>query len=89
MLQLDSQPDYAYSNSLYVIKLVNRLSVYPRDPSPHGMISPLVSLLNFSHRGELPSLEMISWCSNNVKVKLYMKHGLVSRTYSKKSLIMA
>ena len=30
------------------------------DPSPHGMISPLISLLNFSHRGELLSLEMTS-----------------------------
>jgi hypothetical protein len=60
MLQLERQPDYAYSNSLYGIKLVNGLSVYLRDPSPHGMISPLVSLLNFSHRGELLSLEMTS-----------------------------
>ena len=60
MLQLKSRPDYVYSNSLYVIKLVNGLNVYPRDPSPHGMISLLVSLLNLSHRGELPSLEMAS-----------------------------
>ena len=32
----------------------------PAYPSPHGMISSLVSLLNFSHRGELLSLGMTS-----------------------------
>ena len=49
---------YVYSNSLYVTKLVNGLNVYPRDLSPLGMISLLRSMLNFSHRGELLSLEM-------------------------------
>ena len=46
-------------------------------------------LAQFSYRGELLSLGMTSWCSNNVKVKLFMKHELDSRTYFKKSLIMA
>ncbi|GJW77063.1 hypothetical protein Tco_0138745 [Tanacetum coccineum] len=32
---------------------------------------------------------MTSWCSNKIKEILILKHGLVSRTYSKKSLIMA
>ncbi|GKA37060.1 hypothetical protein Tco_0723625 [Tanacetum coccineum] len=32
---------------------------------------------------------MTSLCSNNIKESLFLKHGLVSRTYSKKSLIMA
>ncbi|GJU28804.1 hypothetical protein Tco_1172393 [Tanacetum coccineum] len=32
---------------------------------------------------------MTSLCSNNIKENLFLKHGLVSRTYSKKSLIMA
>ncbi|GJY89174.1 hypothetical protein Tco_0503802 [Tanacetum coccineum] len=32
---------------------------------------------------------MTSRCFNNIKVNLFLKHGLVSRTYSKKSLIMA
>ncbi|GKC19567.1 zinc finger, CCHC-type containing protein [Tanacetum coccineum] len=31
---------------------------------------------------------MISLCFNNIKESLSLKHGLVSRTYSKKSLIM-
>ncbi|GKD74661.1 hypothetical protein Tco_1332943, partial [Tanacetum coccineum] len=32
---------------------------------------------------------MISSCSNNIMENLYQKNGLVSRTYSIKSLIMA
>nr|GEU79037.1 MAK10-like protein [Tanacetum cinerariifolium] len=32
---------------------------------------------------------MISSCSNNIMENLYPKHGLISRTYHKKSLIMA
>ncbi|GKF55468.1 hypothetical protein Tco_0165808 [Tanacetum coccineum] len=32
---------------------------------------------------------MISSCSNNIMENLYPKNGLVSRTYCKKSLIMA
>ncbi|GKE83643.1 hypothetical protein Tco_1557385 [Tanacetum coccineum] len=31
---------------------------------------------------------MTSCCSSNIKVNLFLKHGLVSRTYFKKSLIM-
>ncbi|GJX28037.1 hypothetical protein Tco_0236116 [Tanacetum coccineum] len=31
---------------------------------------------------------MTSRCSNNIKESLFLKHGLISRTYSKKSLIM-
>nr|GEW08517.1 MAK10-like protein [Tanacetum cinerariifolium] len=38
---------------------------------------------------ELPNSEMASLCSNNIMVNLFLKHRLVSRTYSKKSLIMA
>lgn len=62
MLKLERRADCVSSNSLYMTKLVNGLSIYPRDPSPLGMISPLVSLLNFSHWGEPLSLEMTSWC---------------------------
>lgn len=54
-VELERRPDCVSSNSLYVTKLVNGLSVYLRDPSPLGMISPLVSLLNFSQWGEPPS----------------------------------
>ncbi|GJZ01206.1 hypothetical protein Tco_0519167 [Tanacetum coccineum] len=32
---------------------------------------------------------MTSLCSNNIKENLFLKYGLVSKTYSKKSLIMA
>ncbi|GJU32109.1 hypothetical protein Tco_1175698 [Tanacetum coccineum] len=59
------------------------------DPSPHGRILLLISLLNSFHREGQQNSAMISLCSNNIKENLSQKHGLVSRTYSKKSLIMA
>ncbi|GKE10035.1 hypothetical protein Tco_1413586 [Tanacetum coccineum] len=59
------------------------------DPSPHGRILLLVSLLNSFHREGLQNSAMTSLCSNNIKENLFLKHGLVSRTYLKKSLIMA
>nr|GEX03263.1 zinc finger, CCHC-type [Tanacetum cinerariifolium] len=41
------------------------------------------------HREGLQNSAMTSICSNNIKESLFLKHGLVLRTYSKKSLIMA
>jgi hypothetical protein len=46
-------------------------------------------LAQFFPLGRTTKLRNDILMSNNVKVKLFMKHGLVSRTYSKKSLIMA
>ncbi|GJS36971.1 MAK10-like protein [Tanacetum coccineum] len=40
-------------------------------------------------RLRLQNSAMISLCSNNIKDNIFLKHGLVSRTYYKKSLIMA
>ncbi|GJY22843.1 MAK10-like protein [Tanacetum coccineum] len=73
----------------FTIKLAIGLNVFLLDPSPSGRILLLVSLLNAFHREGLQNSEMTSKCSNNIKVNLILKHGLVSRTYSKKSLIMA
>ncbi|GJV09239.1 hypothetical protein Tco_1346895 [Tanacetum coccineum] len=64
------------------------LNVFQQDPSPHGRILLLVSLLNSFHRVGPQNSTMISRCSNNIMKNLYQKHGLVSRTYYKKSLIM-
>nr|GEZ14747.1 MAK10-like protein [Tanacetum cinerariifolium] len=73
----------------FAIKLAIGLNVFQHDPSPHGRILLLISLLNsFQREGPLNST-MISRCSNNIMENLYLKHGLVSRTYCKKSLIMA
>ncbi|GJW92364.1 hypothetical protein Tco_0169917 [Tanacetum coccineum] len=60
-----------------------------QDPSPHGKILLLVSLLNYFHWEGLQNFAMTSLCSNNIKENLFLKHGLVSRTYDKKSFIMA
>ncbi|GKA75916.1 hypothetical protein Tco_0782294, partial [Tanacetum coccineum] len=60
------------------------LNVFQQDPSPHRRILLLVSLLNFFHREGLQNSAMTSLCSNNIN-----ESRLVSRTYSKKSLIMA
>ncbi|GJX02822.1 MAK10-like protein [Tanacetum coccineum] len=68
------------------LKLVDSLDL--DDPSPHGRILLLISLLNSFHRKGLKNFKMTSLCSNNIKESLSLKHGLVSRTYSKKSLIM-
>ncbi|GKB04829.1 hypothetical protein Tco_0833024, partial [Tanacetum coccineum] len=59
------------------------------DPSPHGRILLPDSLLNSFHREGPQNSTMISWCSNNIMENLYPKQGLVSRTYSKKSLVTA
>nr|GEW99621.1 Gag-Pol polyprotein [Tanacetum cinerariifolium] len=57
--------------------------IIPEDPSPHGRILLLVSLLNSFHWEGLQNFAMKSLCSNNIKENLFLKHGLVSRTYSK------
>nr|GEW11585.1 retrotransposon Orf1 [Tanacetum cinerariifolium] len=59
------------------------------DPSPHGRILLLVSLLNSFHWEGLQNFTTTSLCSNNIKENLSLKHELVSKTYSKKSLIMS
>nr|GEW44769.1 hypothetical protein [Tanacetum cinerariifolium] len=59
------------------------------DPSPHKRILLLVSLFNSFHREGSQNFATMSLCSNNIKENLYQKHGLVSRTYSKKFIIMA
>ncbi|GJZ53191.1 hypothetical protein Tco_0608076 [Tanacetum coccineum] len=58
------------------------------DPSPYGRILLLISLLNSFHREGLQNSATTSLCSNNIKESLSLKHRLVSRTYSKKSLFM-
>ncbi|GJW74093.1 zinc finger, CCHC-type containing protein [Tanacetum coccineum] len=40
-------------------------------------------LAQFFLLGGLQNSKMTSWCSNNIKVNLFLKHELVSRTYSK------
>ncbi|GKC78530.1 hypothetical protein Tco_1129304 [Tanacetum coccineum] len=67
------------------LKLVDSLDLN----GDNGRILLLVSLLNSFHREGLQNSAMTSLCSNNIKENLFLKHGLVSRTYSKKSLIMA
>ncbi|GKA65966.1 hypothetical protein Tco_0765673 [Tanacetum coccineum] len=52
------------------------LNVFQQDPSPHGRILLLVSLLNSFHREGLQNSEMTSLFSNNIKESLSMKHGL-------------
>nr|GEW14028.1 MAK10-like protein [Tanacetum cinerariifolium] len=65
------------------------LNVFQQDPSPHGRILLLVSLLNSFHREGLQNFAMTSLCSNNIKESLSLNHGLVSMTYFKNFLIMA
>ncbi|GKE59867.1 hypothetical protein Tco_1510234 [Tanacetum coccineum] len=77
-----------YFNFPYAIKLAIGLNVFQQDPSPYGRILLPDSLLNSFHREGPQNSETISWCSNNIMENLYPKHGLVLRTYSKKSLIM-
>nr|GEV40391.1 copia protein [Tanacetum cinerariifolium] len=71
------------------IKVAIDLNVFQQDPSLLGRILLLVSLLNSFHRKGLQNSAMTPLCSNNIKESLFLKHGLVLRTYSKKSLIMA
>ncbi|GKA24022.1 hypothetical protein Tco_0710055 [Tanacetum coccineum] len=78
-----------YFNFPFAIKLAIGLNIFQQDPSPHGRILQLVSLLNSFHQEGLQNSAMISSCSNNIMKNLSQKHGLVSRTYYKKSLIMA
>nr|GEZ84795.1 hypothetical protein [Tanacetum cinerariifolium] len=73
----------------FAIKIAIGLNVFQHDPSPHGRILLLVFLLNSFHREGPQNSAMISRCSNNIMENLYQKHGLVSRTYYKKSLIVA
>nr|GEW20964.1 hypothetical protein [Tanacetum cinerariifolium] len=53
------------------------------DPSPHGRILLLISLLNSFHREGLQNYKMTSLCFNNIKESIFLKHELVSRTYYK------
>ncbi|GJY95929.1 hypothetical protein Tco_0512290 [Tanacetum coccineum] len=62
-------------------KLSIGLIVYLRDPSQLGMISPLVSSHSFSHKEEWLNFEMISLCSNNVKINLFTTRRLVFSTW--------
>nr|GEU97170.1 hypothetical protein [Tanacetum cinerariifolium] len=66
------------------------------DPNQHlkDFLKPVDSLdLGVTNkdmmREGLLNSKMTSWCFNNIKVNLSLKHGLISRTYSKISLIMA
>nr|GEZ23082.1 hypothetical protein [Tanacetum cinerariifolium] len=77
-----------YFNFLFTIKLTIGLNVFQQDPSPHGRILLLVSLFNSFHQEGLQNSKMTSLCSNNIKASHSLKHGLVSRTYSKKPFIM-
>nr|GEU97147.1 MAK10-like protein [Tanacetum cinerariifolium] len=72
-----------------MIKLATGLNVFQQDPSLHERILLLVSLLNSFHREGLQNFAVTSLCSNNIKENLFLKHGLVSRTYSKNPPIMA
>nr|GEV01382.1 hypothetical protein [Tanacetum cinerariifolium]GEV12091.1 hypothetical protein [Tanacetum cinerariifolium] len=81
--------DCVYFNFPFAIKQAIGLNVFLQDPSPHGMILLLISLLNYFHREVLQNSVTTSLCSNNIKESLFLKHGLVSRTYSKKTLTMA
>ncbi|GJY91892.1 hypothetical protein Tco_0507674 [Tanacetum coccineum] len=76
-----------YFNFPFVIKLATGLNVFQQDPSPHERILLLVSLLDSFHREGLQNSAMTSRCSNNIKESLFLKHGLISKTYSKKQTI--
>ncbi|GJW31855.1 MAK10-like protein [Tanacetum coccineum] len=73
----------------FAIKLEIGLNVFQQDPSQHGRILLLVSLLNSFHREGLQNFITTSLCSNNIMENLSLKHGIISRTYSKNSLIMS
>ncbi|GJV76352.1 hypothetical protein Tco_1507936 [Tanacetum coccineum] len=68
--------------------------LWSEDPNQH--LNDFLKLLDSldldvanRERTRLLNSVMTSLCSNNIKESLFLKHGLVSRTYSKKSLIMA
>ncbi|GJU38066.1 hypothetical protein Tco_1186420 [Tanacetum coccineum] len=69
--------------------LATGLKVFQHDPYPNGRILLLVSLLNSFHQEGLQNSAITSLCSNNIKESLSLKHRLISRTYSRNSLIMA
>ncbi|GJS20709.1 hypothetical protein Tco_0449341 [Tanacetum coccineum] len=77
---------YVYFNFSFAVKLEIGLNVFQQDPSQHGRILLLVSLPNSFHREGLQNSATISRCSNNIKENLFLKHGLVSRIYSKRKL---
>nr|GEU78016.1 MAK10-like protein [Tanacetum cinerariifolium] len=72
-----------YFNVSFAIKLATGLNVFQQDPSPHGRILLLVSLLNSFHREGLQNSATTSLCSNNINESLSQKDELVSRTYTK------
>ncbi|GKA47155.1 hypothetical protein Tco_0740038 [Tanacetum coccineum] len=89
MVKTGKERACVYFNFPFTIKLAIGLNVFQQDPSPHGRILLLVSLLNSFHQEGPQNFAMTSLCSNNIKESLFLKHGLVLRTYSKKSLSMA
>ncbi|GJT30935.1 retrotransposon protein, putative, ty1-copia subclass [Tanacetum coccineum] len=60
----------------FAIKLAIGLNIFQQDPSQHGRILLLVSLLNSFHRKGLRNFVMTSLCSNKIKKSLSLKHGL-------------
>ncbi|GJT14859.1 hypothetical protein Tco_0873565 [Tanacetum coccineum] len=60
-----------------------------RSEDPNQHLKDFLKLMESLDLDEgLQNSIMISLCSNNIKENLSQKHGLVSRTYSKKSIIM-
>nr|GEY41844.1 MAK10-like protein [Tanacetum cinerariifolium] len=78
-----------YFNFPLKIKLAMGLNVFQQDSSQHERILLLVSLLNSFHQERLQNSVTTSRCSYNIKESLILKHGIISRTYSKKSFIVA
>ncbi|GKA96943.1 hypothetical protein Tco_0824837 [Tanacetum coccineum] len=59
MLKIRKGCNCVYFTFPFAIKLAIGLNVFPRDPSPLGRISLPVSFLSFSHREELPNLDLL------------------------------
>ncbi|GJV03571.1 hypothetical protein Tco_1337140 [Tanacetum coccineum] len=74
-----------YFNFYFVIRLAIGLNVFQQDPSPHGRILLLASLLNSFHREGLQNSAMTSRYSNNIKESVSLKHGLDLALYDNKS----
>ncbi|GKD46384.1 hypothetical protein Tco_1271029 [Tanacetum coccineum] len=84
-----SKPSHEGYRNTIGLPLAIGLNIFQQDPSPHGKILLRIFLLNSFHRKGLQNSKTTSLCFNNIKENLSQKHGLVSRTYYKKSLIMA
>ncbi|GKA83646.1 hypothetical protein Tco_0805241 [Tanacetum coccineum] len=83
-----SKPSHEGYRNTIELPLAIGLNAFQQDPSPRGRILLPGSLLNSFHREGQQNSATISYCSNNIMENLYPKHGLVSRTYYKKSLTM-